>query len=131
MPAELTSGEWLRACAEEMELDGVELVDLHFPSTDPVYLRDLKKQCTDLQLTIAGLAVSNDFGVGRAPRDRNAEGEAVVRRRRISRRAGRPRVRGMGATREAHGTRTRGASSAPSAGYSDRRKSTSGACGLT
>ena len=54
--------EWLRLCAEEMELDGVELVDLHFPSTDPVYLRDLKKQCTDLQLTIAGLAVSNDFG---------------------------------------------------------------------
>jgi sugar phosphate isomerase/epimerase len=54
--------EWLRLCAEEMELDGVELVDLHFPTTDPVYLRDLKKLCTDLQLTIAGLAVSNDFG---------------------------------------------------------------------
>ena len=26
---------WLRLCAEEMELDGVELVDLHFPTTDP------------------------------------------------------------------------------------------------
>jgi sugar phosphate isomerase/epimerase len=55
---------WLRLCAEEMELDGVELVDLHFPTSDPAYLRDLKKQCTDLQLTIAGLAVSNDFGAG-------------------------------------------------------------------
>ena len=45
--------EWLRVCAEELELDGVELVDLHFPTTDPVYLRDIKKLCTDLQLTIA------------------------------------------------------------------------------
>ena len=54
--------EWLRLCAEEMELDGVELVDLHFPTTDPVYLRDIKKLCIDLQLTIGGIAVSNDFG---------------------------------------------------------------------
>lgn len=54
--------EWVRCCAEELELDGVELVDLHFPTTDPVYLRDLKKLCTDLQLTISGVAVSNDFG---------------------------------------------------------------------
>ncbi len=53
---------WLRLCAEEMELDGVELVDLHFPTTDPLYLRDIKKLCTDLQLTIGGVAVSNDFG---------------------------------------------------------------------
>ncbi len=59
---------WLRLCAEEMEMDGVELVDLHFPTTDPLYLRDLKKLCTDLQLTIGGLAVSNDFG----PDDRRA-----------------------------------------------------------
>jgi len=54
--------EWIHCCAEELELDGVELVDLHFPTTDPVYLRDLKKLCTDLQLTISGVAVSNDFG---------------------------------------------------------------------
>jgi len=54
--------EWVRCCADELELDGVELVDLHFPTTDPVYLRDLKKLCTDLQLTISGVAVSNDFG---------------------------------------------------------------------
>ena len=61
--------EWLRLCAEEMELDGVELVDLHFPTTDPLYLRDIKKLCIDLQLTIGGIAVSNDFG--------NAERRAV------------------------------------------------------
>ncbi len=54
--------EWLRLCAEEMELDGVEFVDMHFPTTDPIYLRDVKKLCADLQLTIAGVAVSNDFG---------------------------------------------------------------------
>lgn len=53
---------WLRLCADELELDGVELVDLHFPTTDPVYLRDIKKLCTDRQLTIAGVAVTNDFG---------------------------------------------------------------------
>jgi sugar phosphate isomerase/epimerase len=54
--------EFLRICAEELEVDGVELVDLHFPTTDPVYLRDVKKLCTDLHLTISGIAVSNDFG---------------------------------------------------------------------
>jgi sugar phosphate isomerase/epimerase len=60
--------EWLRICAEELELDGVELLDMHFPTTDAVYLRDVKKLCTDLQLTIAGIGVSNDFG----PEDRRA-----------------------------------------------------------
>lgn len=54
--------EWLRRCAEDLDVDGVEFVDLHFPTTDPAYLRDLKKQCIDAGLTIAGLAVSNDFG---------------------------------------------------------------------
>ncbi len=66
--------EWLRLCAEEMELDGVELVDLHFPTTDPLYLRDIKKLCTDLQLTIGGVAVSNDFG---AAERRSLEAERV------------------------------------------------------
>ncbi|MGH7622225.1 MAG: sugar phosphate isomerase/epimerase family protein, partial [Gemmatimonadaceae bacterium] len=54
--------EWIRRCAEEMELDGVELADVHFPTTDPAYLREIKKLCTDLQLTVAGIAVTNDFG---------------------------------------------------------------------
>ena len=58
----LDQREWLRRCAEEMELDGVELADLHFPTTDPAYLRDIKKLCADLQLTVAGVAVTNDFG---------------------------------------------------------------------
>lgn len=62
--------EWLRVCAEELEVDGVELVDLHFPTTDPAYLRDLKKLATDLHLTISGVGVSNDFGADdRRPRE--------------------------------------------------------------
>ncbi len=60
---------WLRSCAEEMELDGVELADMHFPATDAAYLREIKKLCADLQLTIAGIAVTNDFG----PDERRAE----------------------------------------------------------
>jgi len=60
--------EWVRICAEELDHDGVELVDIHFPTTDAIYLRDLKKLCTDLQLTIAGIAVTNDFG----PSDKRA-----------------------------------------------------------
>ena len=67
---------WLRLCAQELEVDGVELVDAHFPTTDPVYLRDIKKLCTDLHLTIAGVAVTNDFG----PDDRRALETANVRR---------------------------------------------------
>ena len=53
---------FIEVCGEELELDGVELVDLHFSSTEPAYLRQIKRQCVDLHLTIAGLAVSNDFG---------------------------------------------------------------------
>lgn len=54
---------WLRMCAEELELDGVELLDIHFPSVDGAYCRALKKACTDLHLTISCVSVSNDFGV--------------------------------------------------------------------
>ncbi len=60
--------EFVRLCGDDLELDGVELVDLHFPSTEPDYLRQLKKACVDRHLTVAGLAVSNDFG-SRARRD--------------------------------------------------------------
>ena len=54
---------WLRLCAEELELDGVELLDLHFPATDRAYLREVKQTCTALGLTISCASVSNDFGV--------------------------------------------------------------------
>jgi sugar phosphate isomerase/epimerase len=67
--------DWVRLCAEELEVDGVELVDMHFPTTDRAYLRELKKQCVDLQLTIAGIAVNNDFG----DEDRRSQEIASVR----------------------------------------------------
>ena len=54
--------EWVRICAEQLEVDGIEFVDVHFPTTDRTYLRELKRQCVDLGLTVAGLAVTNDFG---------------------------------------------------------------------
>lgn len=54
--------EWLRFCAEELALDGVELLDRHFPTSDIAYLREIKKLCADLYLTICGASVSNDFG---------------------------------------------------------------------
>jgi sugar phosphate isomerase/epimerase len=54
---------WLRVCAEELELDGVELLDIHFPTLERDYLRDLKKRCTDTGLNISCVSVSNDFGV--------------------------------------------------------------------
>ena len=43
---------WLPECAE-LDLDGVELLGNHFPSTDHDYLVELKKTCADLYLTVA------------------------------------------------------------------------------
>ena len=62
--------DFLRVCGDELELDGVELVDLHFSRTEPAFLRDVKRECVARQLTIAGLAVTNDFG---APDRRDSE----------------------------------------------------------
>ena len=62
---------WLKLCAEELELDGVELLDIHFPTLDKDYLREIKKSCTDSGLTISCVSVSNDFGLaGAEARDR-------------------------------------------------------------
>jgi sugar phosphate isomerase/epimerase len=66
---------WIRLCADEMELDGIELLDVHLPAYDAPYLRDLKKTCTDHGLTLASIAVTNDFGA----RHRLMEVEKVKR----------------------------------------------------
>lgn len=50
--------DWLRLCADDLELDGVEIADRHVPTTEPLFLREVKKLCTDRQLTVAGIAVS-------------------------------------------------------------------------
>ena len=43
---------WLDECAR-LELDGVELLEDHIPSTEGSFLRRVKKACTDRFLTIA------------------------------------------------------------------------------
>jgi sugar phosphate isomerase/epimerase len=42
---------WLKECAR-LDLDGVELLGYHFPSTDRDYLKRVRKTCSDLYLTI-------------------------------------------------------------------------------
>jgi sugar phosphate isomerase/epimerase len=54
--------EWLRECAEEMEVDGVEIAYEHAVVADPAYLREIKRICVDRQLTICAVSVENDFG---------------------------------------------------------------------
>jgi len=51
----------LEYCANELQLDGVELLEHHFPNTSAAYLKDLKKYITDLGLTLACVSVSNHF----------------------------------------------------------------------
>jgi sugar phosphate isomerase/epimerase len=53
--------DWVRLCAQELDVDGVELVDQHLPGAGALGLRELKKLTTDLGLTIASVAVTNDF----------------------------------------------------------------------
>jgi sugar phosphate isomerase/epimerase len=43
---------WLAECAR-LDLDGVELLGYHFPSTDREYLKKVRKTCGDLYLTVA------------------------------------------------------------------------------
>jgi hypothetical protein len=52
----LTQLEWLDACANELEVDGVVFARVHFPRTDADYLAQVKKTSVDLGLTIAALA---------------------------------------------------------------------------
>jgi sugar phosphate isomerase/epimerase len=59
---ELTQLEWLDACANELEVDGVVFDLAQFPRTDGEYLAQLKKQASDLGLTVAALAADDAFG---------------------------------------------------------------------
>jgi sugar phosphate isomerase/epimerase len=67
--------EWLRECAEEMEVNGVEIAYEHAVA-NPVYLREIKRICVDRQLTICAVSVENDFG---RDDDRTLEIEQVRR----------------------------------------------------
>jgi sugar phosphate isomerase/epimerase len=65
---------WLRICADELEVDGVALAAAHFPTTDALYLRDIKKLCIDLHLTVAGLELETELA---SPASRPGEIERV------------------------------------------------------
>lgn len=52
-----TQLEWLDACANELEIDGVVLARDDFPRVDDDYLAQIKKTATDLGLTIAGISL--------------------------------------------------------------------------
>lgn len=51
--------DFLVACGDEMHLDGVELLDMHFASTDAAHLREIKRLCLDQHLAIAAIGVTS------------------------------------------------------------------------
>lgn len=53
---------FLHRCATDLEVQGVELQDIHFPQTRPAYLQMLRRTARDLGLSIIGVGVHNDFG---------------------------------------------------------------------
>ncbi len=67
---------WIEKCARELKLDGVELLDAHFPSTEASYLKELKKMIIDRGLTIACVSVSNHF-TGAEERERRENVDKV------------------------------------------------------
>lgn len=54
--------QFLHRCATDLRVEGVELQDIHFPQTRPAYLQMLRRTARDLNLTIIGVGVHNDFG---------------------------------------------------------------------
>ena len=70
----LDQKSWIEKCAKELKLDGVELLDVHFPSIERSYLKEIKKRLIDLGLTISCVSVSNHFtGSDEKEREENVE----------------------------------------------------------
>jgi len=65
---DLTQLEWLDLCANELEVDGVVFDLAQFPRTDGEYLAQVKKQASDLGLTVAAFAADDAFGTDAATR---------------------------------------------------------------
>lgn len=55
-------GEWLRLCAEELAVDGVDLIAEQVPARTLRGWREIRKRCADLHLMIVALSPSNNFG---------------------------------------------------------------------
>jgi sugar phosphate isomerase/epimerase len=58
----LDQTRFLARCATDLQVQGVELQDIHFPQTRPTYLQMLRRAARDLNLAIIGIGVHNDFG---------------------------------------------------------------------
>ncbi len=58
----LTLVGFLKKCAVDLQVQGVELQDIHFPQTRPAYLQMIRRTADELGLTILSVAVHNDFG---------------------------------------------------------------------
>lgn len=70
--------EWLRICAEDLRVGGVDIIATQLPKRTARYALDVKKRCTDYQLTISALSPSNDFGRPTV-RERQAQVDDVTR----------------------------------------------------
>ncbi len=95
---------WVRECAA-LGLDGVELLYLHFPSTERDYLVQLKKACADHFLSIAMLSAGGHLTVA-DDAQRAAEVAEIGRWVEVAAFMGAPCVRffcGQGAELEAGG----------------------------
>ncbi len=54
--------EWLRICAEDLRVGGVDIIAEQMPRRTKPFLLETKKRCTDYRLTIACLSPGNNFG---------------------------------------------------------------------
>lgn len=83
---------FLACCADDLQVQGVELQDIHFPQTRPAYLQMIRRAARDLNLSIIGVGVHNDFG--RAdPTLRQSEVVKVKQWVEVAERLGAPLVR--------------------------------------
>ena len=69
---------WLRLCAEELRVGGVDIIAEQMPTRTKAYWLATKKRCTDWQLTIVSLSPGNNFGRPTASA-RRAEVNNVIR----------------------------------------------------
>lgn len=58
----ITPREWIEKCADELEIDGIELLDLHFQSETDEEIKEVKNLAARKGLTISCISISNDFG---------------------------------------------------------------------
>ena len=54
--------EWLRICAEDLAVDGVDIIAEQAPSRTARCWLDIRKRCADAHLTVISLSPSNNFG---------------------------------------------------------------------